>query len=127
MIIRCPKCSKSYGQQLFNHGVDFYCSCGEKLNFKPKQVFAQLEQICKDHELKIKEENIIKIRKSADRIVSLIFNNDSSKIEIDIEKNKFKQLIKQISPEKADLYELIYEPRFDRLWNQFRESSDKQD
>ncbi len=127
MIIRCPKCSKSYSQQVFKPGVDFFCSCGEKLYFKPEQVFAQLDQICNDYQLKIEEENIAKIRKSADRIVSLILNNDCSRLNIDIEKNKFKQLIEQISPKKADLYKLIYEPRFDRLWNQFRASLDNQD
>jgi len=42
------------------------------------------------------------------------------KIDIEIEKGKFKELIKEQFPEKAYLYDLIYEPRFKRLQEQFR-------
>ncbi|MFH1063247.1 MAG: hypothetical protein V1747_10260 [Candidatus Omnitrophota bacterium] len=122
MIVRCPKCSKCYEQAKFSPGVDCYCSCGQKLLLEPEPVFTQLELICKEYVLKIEEENIDKIRKTADRIVSLIFNDNCSKLDIDIEKQKLRQLIEQISPEKVDLYELIYEPRFNRLWNQFRKN-----
>jgi hypothetical protein len=122
MIARCPKCAKYYEKADSALAADFYCSCGEKLVLDSEQVFSQLEQICKDYALKIEEENISHIRKTADRIVSLIFNDASSKLDIDIEKQKLRQLIEQISPERVDLYELIYEPRFNRLWEQFREN-----
>ncbi|MBU1044757.1 MAG: hypothetical protein KJ915_10220 [Candidatus Omnitrophica bacterium] len=124
MIIKCPQCSKCYGEKDFTPGIDLYCSCGQKILFEPEQVFAQLAQICDEYQLKIEEEKIIQIRKKADKIVALIFNNQCAKIDIDIEKQKLKALIEHISPDKVDLYELIYEPRFNRLWDQFRKSED---
>jgi len=48
-------------------------------------------------------------------------NTDYPEIDIEIEKQKFKDLIKELFPNKIHLYELIYEPRFKRLWEQFRE------
>lgn len=124
MIVKCPKCLKIYEQAKINPGVDFCCSCGQKFLFESEQIFSQLKLICKEYELKLEEKNIAQIRKTADRIVSLILNNNSTQIDIDIEKQKLRQLIEQISPERVDLYELIYVPRFKRLWNQFRGNSD---
>ncbi|MBU1086676.1 MAG: hypothetical protein KKD05_04070 [Candidatus Omnitrophica bacterium] len=122
MLVKCPKCSKYYGEKAFIPGKNFYCSCGQKVLFEPEQIFSHLAKICKDYELKVEEEKINQIRNLADKIVSLIFDNTSTKLDIDIQKQKLKALIDQLSPDKMDEYALIYEPRFNRLWEQFRKS-----
>lgn len=72
--------------------------------------------------MKLEEEKVIQIRKMADGIVSLILNVEYSQGDVEIEKNKLRDLIAEISPDKVHLYELIYEPRFERLWKKFRDS-----
>ncbi len=57
----------------------------------------------------------------ADRISSLIVGSDYPMIDIEIEKQKFREKISELFPDKIDLYDLIYEPRFRRLKEQFRE------
>ncbi len=41
-------------------------------------------------------------------------------IDIEREKQKLKERISELFPDKVDLYDLIYEPRFRRLKDQFR-------
>ena len=42
-------------------------------------------------------------------------------IDIEIEKQKLRERISELFPDSTDLYDLIYEPRFRRLKEQFRE------
>mgnify|MGYP001255335803 CR=1 FL=1 len=55
-----------------------------------------------------------------DRIVFLIMDTGCEAVDIEIEKAKFRELIQSLFPDKTDLYDLIFEPRFKRLWEQFR-------
>jgi hypothetical protein len=119
MLFKCPKCA-TYIQDDNPTGSEVVCQCGYKLYLEHDEVFKHLEQICKNHQLEIEEANIKKIRDAADGIVSLILNKNASKADIDIEKNNLKKLIESICPDKLHLFELFYEPRFERLWSQFR-------
>jgi hypothetical protein len=67
------------------------------------------------------EKNIKKIKSWADKISFLIISTDYPKIDIEIEKDRLREKINKLFPEKAHLYDLIYEPRFKRLEEQFRE------
>lgn len=80
-----------------------------------------LERISKEFEIKEEDDKIQRIARFADRISSLIVASDYPKIDIEIQKRKLKELCKKLFPEKAYLYELLYESRFRRLWKQFRE------
>jgi len=51
----------------------------------------------------------------ADRIAFLFVGSDYPMIDIEIEKQKFRQRISELFPDRIYLYELIYEPRFRRL------------
>jgi len=66
------------------------------------------------------DRKIREIRAMADRIASLIVGSDYPMINIEIEKQKLKERISELFPDKIDLYDLIYEPRFMRLKDQFR-------
>ncbi|MFH1459617.1 MAG: hypothetical protein ABIG64_04520 [Candidatus Omnitrophota bacterium] len=117
MSIICPKCKKKHTRIY----LSFICDCGQNLGIEHEEIFAQLENICVEYKLKIENETLAEIRRIADRIVSLILNNECTKEEIEIEKQKLKQLIKETYPEKMHLYKLIYEPRFKRFCQQFRD------
>ena len=53
----------------------------------------------------------------------LILNSDLPAIDIEIEKNKVRERCLELYPDQEQLYEMIYESRFQRLWEQFREAA----
>jgi hypothetical protein len=46
--------------------------------------------------------------------------SDLPAIDIQIEKNKVRERCLELYPDKEQLYDMIYESRFQRLWEQFR-------
>lgn len=122
MAIRCPKCKREYDVTLFEFGKSIICKCGEKLGLKHEEIFKRLEEISKKFDLELEEEKLAKIKAAQDKIAFLIMNTDYQEVDIEIEKAKFKDLIQELFPDKAHLYELIYVPRFRRLWEQFRQA-----
>jgi hypothetical protein len=61
------------------------------------------------------------IQRMANRVCVLILNTDLPAIDIEIEKNKVRERCLDLYPDREDLYDMIYESRFRRLWEQFRE------
>jgi hypothetical protein len=60
------------------------------------------------------------IQRMADRVCSMILSSDLPAIDIEIEKNKVRERCMELYPDREQLYEMIYEARFQRLWDQFR-------
>lgn len=120
MSIRCPNCKREYDVTLFEFGKDITCECGCRIGLKHQEIFSQLDEICRQYNLELEEEKLSEIKRAGDKIAFLILNTDYPHVDIEIEKTKFKSLIKELFPDKVHLYELIYEPRFNRLWEQFR-------
>jgi hypothetical protein len=113
MAIRCPYCKKEYDVTLFEYGRTVKCTCGNVVNLKHEEIFREL--------INDEEERVNEIRNLADKIAFLIVSTDYPRIDIEIEKENFRERINELFPDKAYLYELIYEPRFRRLEEQFRE------
>lgn len=109
MSIRCSFCGREYDVTLFEFEYVVKCDCGHIVSFQHKEISRELE-----------EEKIQEIRRLADKIAFLIVSTDYSDIDIEIEKEKFRDKLKELFPDKAYLYELIYEPRFQRLKEQFK-------
>jgi hypothetical protein len=65
-----------------------------------------------------------RLRRAADRVCCLILISDYPEIDVEIEKAKVRQLAEELFPDRMDLYEMIYESRFRRLWEQFRTGPD---
>ena len=120
MPIRCSKCQREYDASLFEPGREMICECGAELGLGREEVLDQLAELCRQYDLTIEEEKLSEVRLAQDRIVFLIMNTDFGAVDIEIEKAKFRELIQSLFPDKAHLYDLIYEPRFRRLWEQFR-------
>ncbi len=120
MSIQCPECQREYDASCFESGREIVCKCGAKLGLGGEEVFRQLAKLCRQYDLRIEEEKLSEIRNAQNRIVSLILNTDCAAVDIEIEKTKFRELIQNLFPDKAHLYDLLYESRFKRLWEQFR-------
>ncbi len=64
------------------------------------------------------------LQRMADRVCVLILSSDLPAIDIGIEKNEVRERCLELFPESEELYEMIYESRFQRLWEQFRRDED---
>lgn len=60
--------------------------------------------------------------RKADHIAMLIVASDYPLIDIQIARNNLREEAEQIYPERIDAYDRIFESRFDRLIEQFRET-----
>jgi len=62
------------------------------------------------------------LQRRTDRICSLILISDYPDVDIVVERSLLRGEIADHYPESLDLYDQIYESRFDRLWEQFRDA-----
>jgi hypothetical protein len=60
------------------------------------------------------------IQRAAERICALILTEDYPAIDIEIEKANLMRRVRELLPEKVELYRMVYESRFRRLWEQWR-------
>ena len=61
-------------------------------------------------------------QRNVDRLCFLIVASDCSERDIDIERLHLRVQVAALFPEKMPLYDMVYESRFRRLRQQFRES-----
>ena len=75
------------------------------------------------HELLVTEENekLAAFQRKADKIAFLIVASDYERIDVEIEKAELREECARLFPDKLELYDMIYESRFQRLWEQFRD------
>jgi DNA-directed RNA polymerase subunit RPC12/RpoP len=126
MAVRCPDCGREYDVALFQFGKRIRCSCGrvfslEEANIIRKDEYDFLRDLC--HEIEVSEEDkrVRRIQLEADRICQMILDKSYQAIDIEIAKEKLYNLCLELFPDKIHLYDLIFEPRFKRLWEQFRQ------
>lgn len=70
----------------------------------------------------LKRKKMRELQRMADHVCMLIVGSDYPEVDIEIEKAKVRDKCEELYPDKMDLYEMIYESRFNRLWYQFREA-----
>jgi hypothetical protein len=116
MAVQCPYCGRDYDVTLFEFGRSVTCVCGRTVTFKHEQMTDEAILARSSEDRRVRE-----ISAMADRIASLIVGGGYPMIDIEIEKQKLRERILELFPDKIDLYELIYESRFRRLKDQFRD------
>ena len=67
-----------------------------------------------------RRERMREFQRMADRVCTLILSSDLPAIDIEIEKSKVRERCLELYPDREWLFDMIYESRFDRLWEQFR-------
>ena len=65
-------------------------------------------------------ESLREMQRMADHVCVLILSSDLPAIDIEIEKGKVRERCLEFYPDREELYEMVYESRFQRLWDQFR-------
>jgi hypothetical protein len=65
------------------------------------------------------------VQRMADWVCTLILSSDLPAIDIEIEKNKVRERCLELYPDRELLYDMVYESRFQRLWEQFRNDAEE--
>lgn len=119
MAIQCPKCGMKHDVVRFEAGRPVKCRCGLKLDLSMMQT---VEDFLRYFESEAERKKAKEIQRDAQLICQMILDENSAPIDIEIAKAKLKEKVSQWFPDKIPTYEMIYEARFKRLWDQFRSS-----
>jgi len=116
LLVECPRCGQSYARVFFAPEKAPVCRCGDILTLEgdtPQFV---------DRDVIVREENrISELVRAAERLAFLIVATDCPRIDVEIERAALRRRCKVLFPDKMELYEMVYDSRFARLWQQFRE------
>jgi hypothetical protein len=72
------------------------------------------------------EERALEIQKLADEVSLRILNEEYSRVDVEIAKARLREKCLEYFPERMYLYDMLYESRFQRLWEQFREKGESE-
>jgi len=67
---------------------------------------------------------MVELSRLADRVCQLILREDYPEVDVLIARRRLRERCEELFPDRMELYDLIYESRFDRLWEQFREGTE---
>ena len=79
-----------------------------------EELTARLQALCAE------DEAVRALQRQADRICEMIVSGEAQQIDIEIQQAALREAVARTFPDKQTLYQLIYESRFRRLWQQFR-------
>jgi len=148
LLVSCPRCGRTYARMFLRPG-DARCRCGEILprsgeaQATPEKPRLPLSRAGErppakgmarstperahpapsgvDPEaLQLEEAALQELRRLADHISFLIVATDTPRIDVDIVRANARRRCQELFPDKMHVYELVYESRFQRLWQQFR-------
>ena len=120
MAVRCPHCGAQHDVALFQYGQKIRCGCGRQLDLSLIQTVQDFERYFQSVE---DREKALEIQEEASRVCQMILDSTCPDVDIEIAKTKLKDRVRKLFPDKMLLYEMIYESRFKRLWEQFRKTS----
>lgn len=108
----------------FEEGRRIKCRCGLKLDLS---LMETVEDFLRYFESEEERKKAREIQQDAQAICQMILDELRSEVDVEIAKETLKEKVKRFFPDKMQVYEMIYEARFKRLWDQFRTSGPKSD
>ena len=79
-----------------------------------EELSARLSAVCAE------DAHVRQLQAQADRICEMIVSGEVPHVDIEIQQANLREAVARVFPDKLALYQLIYESRFRRLWQQFR-------
>ena len=126
MAIFCPKCGAKHdvvefsaeGGSASGGEVPFViCHCGKRIGLS---LMETVEDFLRYFENNEEREKAKEIQSDAEKICQMIVNDECSLVDIEIAKERLREKTEKLFPGKIETYKMIYEARFNRLWDQFR-------
>jgi hypothetical protein len=91
------------------------CRCGAPLVLpREAPVFVDREA------LQGEESRLQELARAADRLSFMIVATDCPRVDVDIARAELRRRCATLFPDKLSVFDLVYESRFRRLWEQFR-------
>lgn len=87
---------------------------GANRDLVEEELTARLRALCEE------DDTVRALQRQADRICELIVSGEVPPIDIEIQQATLREALARVFPDKQALYQLLYESRFRRLWQQFR-------
>ena len=117
MAIICPKCGIKHDVVEFEAGRKIICRCGKRLGLS---LLETVEDFLRYFENNEEREKAKEIQEDAEQICRMILNDECGRADIEIAKERLREKVEKLFPGKIETYKMIYEARFNRLWEQFR-------
>jgi hypothetical protein len=117
MAIACPGCGREYDITLFQFGRTITCSCGRVIDASHVEPFRSIERIFENLDDARRAEEL---RTMADGVCRMILDERLPDVDVEIAMGKVREKCAELFPDRMQLFEMIYESRFRRLWEQFR-------
>ena len=105
MAVFCPRCEKRHPSEALVGGATLLCDCGAHLGAAPRTNARAFQRI---------------LSSRADSLCRMILSSDCDEVEVAMERGRVRALAETLFPDRMDLYDMIFESRFDRLWQQWR-------
>ena len=119
MAIHCPKCGMKHDVVNFEGGRRVKCRCGLKLDLSHMET---VEDFLRYFESEAERRKAKDIQDDAQTICRMILDETCPEVDIEIAKQNLAEKVRRLFPDKMEVYQMIYEARFKRLWDQFRTS-----
>ena len=119
MAIRCPHCGQEYDVALFQFDRNIRCDCGKELNLSLIETVQDFERYLESVE---ERKRALEVQQAAARICQMILDDSCPEVDIEIAQSKLRERVAELFPDKLSVYEMVYEARFKRLWEQFRKA-----
>lgn len=113
MAVQCPSCNRQYDHTLFQFGREVTCDCGATLRI-PRREDERLYTLSRERE------DYLTLQQQADRVCTFILDASIPEKLVKGEEEKARSLCLALFPGKEDLFDMIYESRFQRLRSQFK-------
>ncbi|HZL84719.1 MAG TPA: hypothetical protein VFD07_05005 [Candidatus Krumholzibacteria bacterium] len=117
-LVSCRECGRSYARFLLPD-ADARCRCGAALASPPPSLAPESSPV-ESEALHREEAALQELRRLADRVSFLIVATDMPRVDVDIHRIELRRRCQELFPDKMDVFDLVYESRFARLWQQFR-------
>jgi hypothetical protein len=118
MAIRCPQCGIKHDVAKFEGNRQVKCQCGFMLDLSLMETVGDFLRFFESEE---ERKKAAQIQQDAQAICRMILDEACPEVDIEIAKEKLKEKVRSFFPDKMETYQMIYEARFSRLWQQFRQ------
>jgi len=116
MAVICPDCGRQYDISLFAFGRIVRCECGRGLRDEHRM---KVENAGRRSESEARR-RLQAFQREADRVASMVLASDIPDVDVEIAIDELRRRCCELYPDREYLFDLIYESRFRRLWDQFR-------
>jgi hypothetical protein len=115
IVVECRACALAFGRVFLAAEPPPRCRCGAPLDLggDAPAFFARSEILAEDRHVR-------ELGRDADRLCFMIVATDTPRVDVDIQRGNLRRRCQALFPDKMELYDMVYESRFRRLWEQFR-------